>query len=40
MPARERGANEDLIGEGDRCGEGDLLETADNVAVGEAGDTA
>lgn len=40
MPARERGANEDLIGEGDRCGEEDLLETVENVVVGETGDTA
>lgn len=38
MPARERGGNEDLIGEGDRCGDGDLLETAETVAVGGAGD--
>lgn len=41
--ARERGASEDLrdlIGEGDRRGEEDLLETMDNVVIGEAGDTA
>jgi hypothetical protein len=30
--------NEDLIGEDDACGEGDLLATEENVAVGEVGD--
>jgi hypothetical protein len=30
----------DLIGEGDRRGEEDLLETTDDVVIGEAGDTA
>ena len=47
IAARERGANEDLIGGGanedltgeeDLCGEVDLLATEKNVAVGEAGD--